>query len=105
MIHLFIALPLVLKALAATAVITFVATITLDLVIKWFQSRSKLKKSDKNNIAFTLKDEMDKGNYVVYQGIFNKETNEVLDSQRLESKNMDTQLEQLHQDKQLVIYE
>ncbi len=89
----FVIIPLVIAAVA----------ITFKQIANWFKERKKLKESDKDNIAFTLKQELDSGNYVVCQGIFNTKTEELLDGQKLQGK-VDEELEAQHQGRPLVIY-
>jgi len=74
-------------------------------IVDWFQSRTKLKQSDKDIIAFTIKQELEKGRVPVVQGMFNKRTNEVVDGQKYAAEKLDEQLEELHRGEPLVIYE
>ena len=91
-------------AFAIWATVTLLR-ITFKLIVNWFRERRALKQKDKNNIAFTIKTEMDKGNYVVCQGIFNTESEVILDGQKLQSKEMDQELINAHQSQPLVIYQ
>ena len=91
-------------AFAIWATVTLVR-ITFKRIVNWFQERRSLKQQDKNNIAFTIKTEMEARNYVVCQGIFNTDSEVILDGQKLKSKEMDQELINAHQSQPLVIYE
>lgn len=95
---------LILKAAFAIWAILVVARITFGRIVNWFRERRSLKQQDKNNIAFTIKTEMEAGNYVICQGIFNTESEVVLDGIKLQSKEMDQELINAHQSQPLVIY-
>ena len=90
--------------LGTAAVITLIV-LYWDTIVDWFQSRTKLKQSDKDIIAFTIKQELEKGKVPVVQGMFNKRTNEVLDGQKYEAEELDEELEKHHRGEPLVIYE
>lgn len=96
---------LLLKAAFAIWATVTLVRITFKRIVNWFQERRSLKQQDKNNIAFTIKTEMEAGNYVVCQGIFNTDSEVILDGQKLKSKEMDQELINAHQSQPLVIYE
>lgn len=81
-----------------------VEVITCQLIFKWFQTKLTLKQSDTNNIAFTVKGKLENGNYNICQGIFNTTTEDLLHGIKWEGKEIDEELEKLHQDRPLVIY-
>jgi hypothetical protein len=91
------------KLFAGIAAVTLLL-ITFKRIVSWFQQRKTLKESDKNNIAFTLKQELGNGNYAVCQGIFKTDTEELLEGQKWEGK-IDEKLANLHQNKPLVVYQ
>jgi len=77
--------------------------ISFKIVKTWFRSRQKIKESDKNNIAFTLKEHMSNGEYAVCQGIFNTSSEELLEGVRMQGK-IDKDLEAIHAGRPMVIY-
>ena len=81
------------------------ANVQLRKILDWFRNRSQLALRDKNNLSFTIKEEMAQGNYVVYQGIYNEASGELLDGQKVMAPQMDTDFANLHRDVPLVIYQ
>lgn len=73
-------------------------------VIDWFRARTALKQQDKDNIAFTIKEAVKNGNHGIVQGIFNMRTNQIQAAQKYEAETLDEELEQIHRDKELVVY-
>jgi len=97
---------LILLALAAVAVaVIVIAILNWEKIIDWFKGRQSLKQSDKDNIAFTIKDEMAKGKVPVVQGIFNTRTEKVEDAVKYESKELDEKVAEKHRNSKLVLYE
>ncbi|GDZ95177.1 hypothetical protein PA905_34160 [Planktothrix agardhii CCAP 1459/11A] len=97
--------PVSLFLLCAAWALIVVVRITFKKIVDWFRERKALKEQDKRNIAFTIKTEMEAGNYVLCQGIFNTDTEVVLDCQKLKYKEMDQELINAHQSQPLVIYQ
>lgn len=101
--------PLTIAAvIAAFKVITLVAVLfllTYQLIIDWFQENEALVQSDIDNIAITLKELYQAGNYRIVQGVFNTRTNEVVTGRKIHSQRIDQALDEKHQDHQLVIYQ
>lgn len=99
---------LILSALALLAYIAVIVLveITFEKVIEWFEDFFRLRTSEAANkaIAFTIQEAINKGEVKYIQGVFNKSTNTVESARRLESKQVDKQLESYHSDKKLVIY-
>ncbi|MEG4575291.1 hypothetical protein QUA56_21775 [Microcoleus sp. N3A4] len=98
-----------LIAFAATAfficlAVAVVAVIIFKIIRTWFESRRKLVESDKNIVGFTLKEKLEVGDYAVYQGIFNRQEGGILDGQKIQGRQIDRELEEIHRDKELVIY-
>lgn len=87
------------------AAVVYLAIITVDAVINWFRNRRAIVQRDQSNIAFTIKENMENGRYVVYQGIFNRRTETLLEGQKLESKQIDEQLQSMHVQQPMVIYQ
>ncbi|GDZ95179.1 hypothetical protein PA905_34180 [Planktothrix agardhii CCAP 1459/11A] len=104
--------PIITPALIALAAKAFfiglavvvVAVITFKIIRTWFESRRKLVESDKNIVGFTLKEKLETGDYAVYQGIFNRQEGEILNGKKIQGKQIDSELESIHQGKALVIY-
>jgi hypothetical protein len=93
-----------LLALFVSAAVIYAAILTVNAVISWFKNRAGLVQSDRNNLAFTIRERLADGNYAVYQGIFNSGTEQLLDGQKLVGERLDSELTNLHRDKPLVIY-
>ena len=100
-------LPLIGILLAAAAGLAIVVLVLLkwDKIIDWFRGRQELKQSDKDNIAFTLQEKLSNGHFKTIEGIFNKESNELLDGEVYESEKIDQKLAEAHRNEPLVIYE
>jgi len=77
----------ILQKIAFTTVFEL-AFLNWDRIIDWFRSRAKLKQAHRDNIAFTVKEDLDNGNYSVVQGIFNTGTEQVLDAVKYEAKDV-----------------
>ncbi|MCL2519599.1 MAG: hypothetical protein FWE37_01150 [Spirochaetaceae bacterium] len=93
---------------AVLGLITIIAVIELKFeVIKgWFREKSTLmNRSDSSKVAFTLKEGIKKGKYRVVQGIFDKESNKLLDGVRYEAERLDNEIGELHSKDKIVIYE
>jgi hypothetical protein len=93
-----------LITLFVSAAVIYAAILTVDAVINWFRNRAALIQSDRSNLAFTIRERLADGNYAVYQGIFNKESEQLIDGQKLVSERLDSELSNLHRDKPLVLY-
>jgi hypothetical protein len=93
-----------LLTLFVSAAVIYAAILTVNAVISWFKNRASLVQSDRNNLAFTIRERLADGNYAVYQGIFNSATEQLLDGQKLVGERLDSELTNLHRDKPLVIY-
>lgn len=100
-------LTVILHGIAALVriVVETIIRLYLDFIINWFQNREKFKNSDKDNIAFTIQEKVKSKEYKTIQGIFNKRTNEVLDAQEIRSNQLDREVQRLHRNNELVIYE
>mgnify|MGYP000909206649 CR=1 FL=1 len=100
-------LPLIaiIAAWAATVAVVVLLIIYYDDIIKWFKERSDIKEADKENIAFTLKQKIESGDYKVVQGIFNKRTATVEEGRVMQAEKIDEDFAKVHGRKQLVLYE
>lgn len=97
-----------ISIIAAGAVglsVFYIISLGIKEVVRWFRSKSKIKQADKDNIAFTLQSRLESGNYKTVQGIFNTRTEVVEKGRVIESEEMDEEMENLHSDNELIIYE
>jgi hypothetical protein len=96
----------ILIALFATALVaTVVAIVFFDEIVDWFRSRNGLKQSDRDNVAFTLKENLSNGQYKVVRGIFNTRTSTILDAKAEQTRQLDAKLRAVHGTENLVVYE
>ncbi|CAD5984325.1 hypothetical protein L2E68_22790 [Planktothrix agardhii 1029] len=93
------------KAFFISLAVAVVTVITFKIIRTWFESRSKLVESDKNIVGFTLKEKLENGDYTVYQGMFNKQEGAILEGKTIQGKQIDSELENIHGGKAVVIYE
>lgn len=91
----------ILGGLAFAAVVVLVY-LNWDRIIGWFRGRQSLKQADRDNIAFTVKENLSDGNYSVVQGIFNQRTNQVLDGEKYNAKDLCDELK--YNKESLIIY-
>lgn len=96
-------IPIILKAIAALTVVTLVV-VSFDAIVTWFRDRNAIKVADKDNIAFTIKQNIENGKHKVIQGIFNERTGAVVDGQVFVATELDAKLQELHNGTELVIY-
>ena len=73
-----------------------VAFLTLEELMDWFEQNFNLLRKNKNNIAFTIRDTLENGNYQVVQGIFNNRTSEIVEERTIEAEEIDEELEKIH---------
>ena len=92
------------KAFFIGVAVAVVTVITFKIIRTWFESRRKLVESDKNIVGVTIKEKLESGDYAVCQAIFNRQEGEILDGQKIQGKQIDSELEGIHQGKALVIY-
>jgi hypothetical protein len=77
---------MVVAGLAITAIV--LAFLHWDRIINWFRGRESLKLADRDNIAFSIKENLGNGNFSVVQGIFNQRTDQVLDAAKYDAKDV-----------------
>ena len=71
------------------------------------QKNKSIKAEDAQLIAFTLKDKLDNGDYVVHSGLFVNDESEEIQIQEVEglkSKEVDAELEKHHSEKAVALY-
>jgi hypothetical protein len=91
-------------AAAMMAGVVVIAYLTYNFIVNWFRNRSAIQEQDKDNIAFTIKENLQSGNYTVVQGIFNRRTEELVDSQVIETKELDNKMSEIHSENKMVLY-
>jgi hypothetical protein len=92
------------RAIAALKAI-IIKFLTWIGIANWFRARENLKNSDKDNIAFTLQEKLKNGQFKTVKGIFNKNTNELVDGEKSISDQIDGDVAKIHRNDELVIYE
>jgi hypothetical protein len=104
---------------AGAMAIVVLAIITIAEIFDWFRSRSHLRETDKDVIAFTLKEALASGKhatvkgafassdkqYKVVQGFFNTKTGQVVDSRQIHSDRVDAKVREAHSSDVLAVYE
>ena len=78
--------------------------ITFDEILSWFKERVSLKESDAEIVAFSLFSRKEE-HYEIGICLFNKKTNEIIDAEKLISKQIDEKLTEIHLNDEFVIYE
>lgn len=94
---------LIIGLAAFFVIATFVILLMAD-VSGWFETRTTLYMSDADNIAVTVKEHWQSGNYKTVQGIFNTRTNRLADAHRITSQDVDDELKRLHENTPMVVY-
>jgi len=94
----------IILAFVAGMFIKEIFKLVFSMLINWFQNRSALKETDRDNIGFTLQNKLASGKYKTVQGVFNTRENRVIDGRKMVSNQVDSSIEQLHKDEPLVIY-
>lgn len=86
-----------------------VAFLAYEEIIDWFDERLDTIHSSKNNLALTIKDELENGNYQIVQGIFNNKTGNWIESREIEAEEIDEELLDIHEEYEdedgIVVYE
>lgn len=89
----------------AGAVVTYLVVLHWDDIQRWFASRSQLVESDRDMIAFALKERLKSGKYSVVPGIFNRRNNSVVDGRKVQTSKLDPNLSKKFGDEDLAIFE
>lgn len=76
-----------------------------DQLVQWFQERFLHRRKDPQEVAFSLKERLNNGEYKVVQGIFNQETEQVQDAKVWNAHELDAQLQQVHAHDELVVWQ
>lgn len=80
-----------------------VALLEWQEIVNWFRNKSSLKQSDKDNIAVMIKTQLASGHVREIHGIFNTKTEEVLDGQQYEAKELDQDLQEVFGSEDVVV--
>lgn len=93
----------ILSILAVTAVIVIVelAILTVEWLMESFNS---MKTGDKDEIGFTVKKALESGNYEVVQGVFNTNTDTIIDIKKIKTGQLDATVEGFHSHHEVAIY-
>lgn len=75
-----------------------VAFLAYEEIIDWFDEYLDTIHSSKNNLAFTIKNELENGNYQIVQGIFNQRTGDMIESREIEAEEIDEELLEVHEE-------
>ena len=101
-------IPFILGALAIAALTAVViALLGWENIINWFQNyfsnKGKIKSPDE--LAFTVKQSLENGKCKVIQGIFSKKSSKIEDGVEYTAEKLDEQLQEVHANDELVVYE
>ena len=82
----------------------FYAYLTYLIVVEWFRDIASLANKP-NNIAATIKTELENGQAVVVQGVFNSKTGESVKARTIKYNQLDNQLRSIHSTTKVAIYQ
>lgn len=88
----------------ALAIYRFIVVLCSE-VVNWFQERTALVMSDRDNLAFTIQEHMENGDVNYVQGIFNQREEEIVDARKINGQDADLGMRQAHRGTGLAIYE
>ena len=83
---------LIIATVAALAIAVFIHKdkLTLSELENWIRQKGEI--ASKGEVGFILKEKIKNGNYKVVNGVFNKNTEEVVDYQAHRAGNIDNEL-------------
>jgi hypothetical protein len=76
----------ILGGLALVAIV--IKFLSLDRILDWFRDSQNLKGTDRVNLAFSVRKHLSNGNYGVVQGVFNQQTNQVLEAKKYDAEDV-----------------
>ncbi|MEO0967418.1 MAG: hypothetical protein AAFX80_03525 [Cyanobacteria bacterium J06639_18] len=86
-----------------------VGFLSYEEIIDWFNEHIDTIHNNEDNLAFTIKDILENGNYKIVQGVFNSQTGDVIEDRVIEAEEIDEELLEIHEEyeneENLVIYE
>jgi hypothetical protein len=83
--------------------VAMVDLLSWNQIAAWF-SRRKVSERRQREVAFTLLQHLENGNYKTVYGLFDQENDTVVDGEGCHSKAVDQRLADLHKDSELVLY-
>ncbi|GAA4683382.1 hypothetical protein [Phytohabitans rumicis] len=92
-----------LLAGGAAAAVVYIAFLTIDTVMSWFQARRSLLRG-RNLIAATIMERLSTGRYRTVQGVFNTQTQGWLESRTIESDQVSADLASRHYGRDVAVY-
>ncbi|MEG4575289.1 hypothetical protein QUA56_21765 [Microcoleus sp. N3A4] len=81
--------------IAVAAVINY---LTYNRLLSWFEQREPLLEADRDRVGVSIMEYLSNGNYRMVAGIFDTVTEEVIEQETLEARNVDDQIKQAHKD-------
>jgi hypothetical protein len=84
--------------------IVFYAFLTYLIIVEWFREIASLANRP-NNIAATIKTELENGQAVVVQGVFNQNTGESVKARTIKYNQIDNELRTIHSRTKVAIYQ
>ncbi|WP_433228335.1 hypothetical protein [Actinomadura formosensis] len=91
-----------LAAIAFDAIVAFVMLVMAE-ILDWFL---KLEQElDEKTLPFTVRGQLESGQYTVYQGLFDTTKDEVRKARKISARSLDARLRELHSRGDLAIYE
>ena len=88
---------------AAVGGVIYASYLTYNYVVRWFRSRKHIA-NQSGRISFTIKERVTSGEYVLVQGIYDEDYEELVDGRVVDYGDLDSRLEALHDDEELVIW-
>lgn len=83
-------------------VIITLLLVSLAAIVDWFLGISNT--IDEEDLAFTLKQDLNNGEFTIVQGLFDQSTGKVETARRINGKQLDPKLAQAHNRDRLVLY-
>lgn len=97
----------IIMAIASMGVTTAIilALLTLAEVWDWFTARDRITERDADVLRVTVADHLASGNYRVVQGLYSKRTDSFVDSRTIEAEDLDSDLQDYHENDKVVVYQ
>ena len=87
------------------ATVMMLTILCFDQMANWFRSRTRLKESDVDNLAFSLHSTTEVGEFSTIYGIYNLRKETVVEAESIRSKKVDGGIQTIHKVNKVVIYE
>lgn len=97
---------LAFKLLVASGTIAIVVAAILkwEQILNWFQSKEHLVKCNPHNIAISLHKKLQSGSFETVYGVFNKNSNTLVECEVVQSQEVDEQIARNHYSHELAVY-